>query len=98
MQESQVDWVVRDFEPAISTSVKAKAFLMLAGCVLSRLGISLEKKINNSTFSCKLLSTKNGNEKIVRFRKETHFLHCHLLSSCEVLCHCSIAGGKAETQ
>lgn len=99
MQASQVDWVVRDFEPAISTSVKAKVFLMLAVCVLSHLGISFEqKKKKNSTFSCKLLSTKNGNEKIVRFRKETHFLHCHLLSSCQVLCHCSIAGGKAETQ
>lgn len=98
MQASQVDWVVRDFEPAISTSVKAKVFLMLAVCVLSHLGISFEQKKKPSTFSCKLLSTKNGNEKIVRFRKETHFLHCHLLSSCQVLCHCSIAGGKAETQ
>lgn len=44
MQTSQVDWVVRDFEPAISTSVKAKVFLMLAVCVLSHLGISFEQK------------------------------------------------------
>lgn len=44
MQASQVDWVVRDFEPAISTSVKAKVFLMLAVCVLSHLGISFEQK------------------------------------------------------
>lgn len=56
MQASQVDWVVRDFEPAISTSVKAKVFLMLAVCVLSHLGISFEqqqqKKPPHSAASC----------------------------------------------